>query len=84
MASSQGARNNPLSWIITTAGRNPLGPYYQMRKSAIEVIQGRVQNDSLVFFLYTLDEGDNYKDETVWEKSNPNLNVSCSLDYVRD
>jgi len=38
LSSSQGARKNPLSWIVTTAGHNPLCPYYQMRKSAIEVI----------------------------------------------
>lgn len=84
MASSQGARKNPLSWIITTAGRNSLGPYFQMRKNAIEVIQGRTENDSLVFFLYTLDENDDYKNESVWVKANPNLSVSCSLDYIRD
>jgi phage terminase large subunit-like protein len=31
LASSQGARKNPLSFITTTAGHNPLCPYYQMR-----------------------------------------------------
>jgi phage terminase large subunit-like protein len=55
-----------------------------MRKNAIEVIQGRTENDSLVFFLYTLDENDDYKNESVWVKANPNLSVSCSLDYIRD
>ena len=84
LSSSQGARKNPLSWIVTTAGHNPLCPYYQMRKSAIEVIQGRIDNDSLVAFIYTLDDCDDWTDETVWQKSNPNLNVTVSIDYIRD
>lgn len=84
LSSSQGARKNPLSWIVTTAGHNPLCPYYQMRKSAIDVIQGRLKNDSLVAFIYTLDEGDEWTDESVWVKSNPNLNVTVSIDYIRD
>lgn len=84
LASSQGARHNPLSFIVTTAGHNPLCPYYQMRQSAIDVIQGRTQNDSLIAFIYTLDEGDDWTDELVWQKSNPNLNVTVSIDYIRD
>ena len=84
LSSSQGARKNPLSWIVTTAGKNPLCPYYQMRKSAIDVIQGRIENDSLVAFIYTLDETDDFTDETVWQKSNPNLNVTVTIDYIRD
>ena len=66
LASSQGARQNPLSFIVTTAGHNTLCPYYKMRQSAIDVLQGRIENDSLVAFIYTLDEGDDWTDETVW------------------
>ena len=84
LSSSQGARKNPLSWIVTTAGHNPLCPYYQMRKSAIEVIQGRIENDSLVAFIYTLDDGDDWRDSQIWPKSNPNLNVTVSIDYIKD
>ena len=84
LASSQGARQNPLSFIVTTAGHNTLCPYYKMRQSAIDVLQGRIENDSLVAFIYTLDEGDDWTDETVWIKSNPNLNVTVSIDYIRD
>ncbi len=84
LSSSQGARKNPLSWIVTTAGNNPLCPYYQIRKSAIDVIQNRIENDSLIAFIYTLDDGDDWQDESVWIKSNPNLNVTVSIDYIRD
>lgn len=84
LSSSQGARHNPLSFVVTTAGHNTLCPYYKMRQSAIDVLQGRIQNDSLVAFIYTLDEGDDWTNESVWIKSNPNLNVTVSIDYIRD
>ena len=84
LSSSQGARKNPLSFIVTTAGKSPICPYYKMRQSAIDVLQNRIENDSLVAFIYTLDEGDNWQDESVWKKSNPNLNVTVSIDYIRD
>ena len=48
------------------------------------MLQNRIENDSLVAFIYTLDEGDNWQDEGVWKKSNPNLNVTVSIDYIRD
>lgn len=35
-------------------------------------------------FIYTLDEGDNWLDESVWVKSNPNLNITVSTDYIKD
>lgn len=84
LASSQGARHNPMSWIVTTAGLDMDCPYYEIRKSAIQVLKGEITNDSLFAAIYTLDEGDDIKDESVWIKSNPNLGVSVSIDYIRD
>ena len=55
-----------------------------MRQSAIDVLQNRIENDSLVAFIYTLDECDNWLDESVWVKSNPNLNITVSADYIKD
>ena len=55
-----------------------------MRQSAIDVLQNRIENDSLIAFIYSLDEGDNWLDETVWQKSNPNLNITVSTDYIKD
>ena len=33
--------------------------------------------------IYTLDEGDDWKDEKVWRKSNPNIGVSPSWEFMR-
>ena len=85
LASSQGARHNPLSMIVTTAGYNLTGPYYtEIRKGLIDMLEGVVENDSLFGLIYTLDEGDDYHDPAVWKKANPNLGVTVGESYIRD
>ena len=85
LASSQGARHNPLSMIVTTAGYNLTGPYYtEIRKGLIDMLEGVVENDSLFGLIYTLDEGDDYHDPAVWKKANPNLGVTVPESYIKD
>lgn len=85
LASSQGARHNPLSFICTTAGYNLTGPYYtEIRKGLIDMLEGVIENDSLFGLIYTLDEGDDYHDPAVWKKANPNLGVTVGESYIRD
>lgn len=84
LESSQGARVNPLSGQTTTAGYNVSYPYFQTRQDAILAMSGKVHNDSLWALIYTLDEGDDINDESVWKKANPNLGVTISMDFVRD
>ena len=85
LASSQGARHNPLSMICTTAGYNLSGPYYtDIRKGAIDVLEGVIENDSLFALIFTLDEKDDYRDPNVWIKAMPNLGVTVSESYIKD
>lgn len=85
LLSSQAARENPLSILITSAGYLLNGFYYQdVRPNVINMLNGIVEQDSLFGLIYTLDEGDSIEDESVWLKANPNLGVSVSVDYLRD
>jgi phage terminase large subunit-like protein len=43
-----------------------------------------MENDSLFALIFTLDEGDDFKDENVWIKSNPNLDVTVTKRYLKD
>lgn len=83
LQSSQGMRDNPVGIIITTAGFDKLGPCYQYRTTCTEVLQGIKQNDELFAAIYTLDEGDDWKDEKNWIKSNPNLGVTVKPQYLK-
>lgn len=84
MVSGTGARRQPLMFIITTAGFNKNFPCYEFRRNAINVLRGIVDDDSLFVAIYTLDEGDRWDDPSVWVKSNPNLGVSVSAEYIAE
>ena len=82
--SGQGARMEPLLFVITTAGFNKGGPCYsKLRDVSVKMLDGVMEDDSHLAFVYESDEGDDWKDEKTWIKSNPNLGVSVSLDYLR-
>jgi phage terminase large subunit-like protein len=54
------------------------------RADAVNVVTGRVADDSMLVLVYTLDEGDDPFDEAVWPKANPNLGVSVKIDTLRE
>ena len=74
--SAFGARKNPLLWIITTAGFDTNGVCYEQRRFVLQVLEGILEADHYFGIVYTLDEGDDPYDPSVWIKSNPNLDVS--------
>lgn len=84
LKSATGARAQPLLSIITTAGFNRLGPCAQLRKSLAGLLEGQHHDDSYFALIYSLDEGDDWQDETTWQKANPNLGVSVGLQYLRE
>ncbi len=74
--SAFGGRSQPLFFIITTAGVNPQGPCYKHQEYCVKVLDPKlpeITNDALFVMIYTLDEGDDPFDESVWEKANPNM-----------
>lgn len=84
MKSSQGMRDNPLAISITTAGFDLFSFAYKQRQTNIEILHGTKEDDSQFTAIYTLDEGDDYRDEKVWAKANPNLDVTVKRQYLRE
>lgn len=72
-------RISPMTWIITTAGNNPVCPCAEFEKRAKQMLQGDMVNDQLLAFCYDLDEGDNWQDQATWGKPNPGLGVTVHL-----
>lgn len=83
LQSSQGMRDNPMAVIITTAGFDKLGPCYQYREMCTEVLSGLKENDALFAAIYSLDEGDDWRDSKNWEKSNPNMGITVKQQYLQ-
>lgn len=85
MQTGMGSRDNPLLLIITTAGFEKEAPCYRVeRANAIMVLKGERTQDNLFSLIFTLDEGDDWKDERIWKKANPNLGSTPSMQYLRE
>lgn len=82
MLTGMGARKQPLMFIITTAGANIEGPCYDKRRQVVEMLEGIVQDDELFGWIWTIDEGDDWKDPAVLAKANPNMGVSVYREYL--
>lgn len=90
-----GARSQPLIAAITTSGSNREGICYEQRSYVCRILNStlrthdgmgyRVDGDAIVdetYFgiIYTIDDDDDWTDEQVWIKANPNLGVSVRPD----
>ena len=77
-------RTQPLIVIITTSGRDKDLPCFEYRNLCIEILKGIKQQDDTFAIIFTLDEGDDWKDPLVWQKANPNWNISVRADRFED
>lgn len=83
LKSAQGARLNPLMLCPTTAGHDLQSVGYALRGTLIKVLQGVVTADHMCGLIYTLDEGDDWRDERVWIKAMPMIGTTPTLEWVR-
>lgn len=82
METGMGATENRLLMVTTTAGFNMEGPCYRYRGNCIDVLRGIKQDESLFAMIFTLDDDDDWEDQAVWGKPNPNLGVSILSDFL--
>ena len=80
--SSQGAREEPLLWYISTANFVDGGLYDEILKRATAVLNGTSKETRLAPFLYMIDDVEKWNDINELKKSLPNLGVSVSVDYM--
>lgn len=81
--SATGARTQPITFIITTAGFKKQWWYYKdLRSSVINILKGKIKDDSTFGIIFTLDEKDDWQDQNVWIKANPGLGVNITTKYL--
>ncbi len=78
-----GARRQPLLFGITTAGFNRQSLCFELHEYLQKILDGIIEDDSFFGLIFSMDEGDDWKDEKNWVKSNPNLGVSVKIDDLR-
>lgn len=88
MKSAMGARemgeNPPFLLSCTTSGYINEGVYDEIIKRSTRFLLGDSREQRLLPFLYMSDDIEKWDTEEELRKSNPNLGVSVSLDYLRE
>lgn len=82
MKSGMGARTDALMISYTTAGYVNDSIYDELFKRSTRFLLGDSKEKRLLPFLYTIDDADKWNDINELRKSNPNLGVSVSVDYL--
>lgn len=83
LETATGARKQPLTFVITTAGFNQNGICYEIREYVTKVLEGVIEDDSYFAYIACIDDDDDWQDEANWYKANPNLGVSCNIEDLR-
>ena len=82
LSSSVGMRTQPIIIYVTTAGFDLTSPCYQMRSTCVELLHGKLQDDSLAAFIFELDEDDDIENPINWQKCQPNLGLTVTEEYI--
>ncbi|HSC41426.1 MAG TPA: terminase large subunit, partial [Candidatus Binatia bacterium] len=77
-------RRQPLIFEITNSGFDRHSICWQHHEYTAKVLENVLQNDRWFGYLCALDDGDDYRDERVWIKAKPHLDISVSREYLRD
>lgn len=82
---SKGARRQPLTFAITTAGvYDPESIGWEMHDYSIKVLEGIVEDDAHFALICAADEGDDWKHPQTWAKANPMLGISIKESYLAE
>ncbi len=77
-------RRQALILEITNAGYDRNSVCWHHHEYSRQVVEQPDLNDTWFAYVCGLDEGDDWADEAVWLKANPNLGVSVTLKYLRE
>lgn len=77
-------RRQALIFMITNSGTDKTSVCWRYHEYTDRIVNGIVEDDSFFGFVCSLDPNDDWKDESIWLKANPLLNVSITLKYLRE
>ena len=77
------AREQPLYFLITTAGTDTHSICYELHTKAQDIIDGRKHDPTFYPVIYGLKEDEDWADEDNWWKANPSLGQTISIEDLR-
>lgn len=82
METGMGARTQPLSLVVSTAGDNISGPCRDDWLECQRMLEQVIEDDTLFALIYTIDQDDEWDSEEALRKANPNFGISVSAEFL--
>lgn len=82
LTTGMGVRQQPITYLCGTAGFDKESLAYKKRVYAERVRDGKVKDPTFLPVLFGADHDDDWSDPQVWQKANPNLGISISMEYL--
>ena len=83
LTTSVGARRQPLTIAITTAGYDRQSICYEIYNYGKQVNEKIIKSDSFYSAIYEADIDDDITKESTWKKANPNYGISLKKEYMQ-
>jgi phage terminase large subunit-like protein len=84
LTTSVGARLQPLTIAITTAGHDRSSICWEMHQRAKAAIANPENDPHFYGVIFGAEQSQDWKNEDVWRQANPNYGVSLTPDYMRE
>lgn len=76
------AREQPLYFLITTAGTDRNSICWELHQHAKDILEGRKVDPTFYPVIYGADDDDDWTDPKVWAKANPSLGETITMENV--
>ena len=83
LTTSVGARRQPLTIAITTAGYDKQSICYEIYNYGKQVNEKIIKSDSFYSAIFEADIDDDIESEKTWKKANPNYGISLKKEYMQ-
>ena len=77
------AREQPLYFLITTAGNDINSICYEVHQKAKDILDGKKIDPQFYPVIYGAEMDDDWTDPNVWKKANPSLGETIQLESVK-
>lgn len=75
-------RKNWMTWYITTNGTKRDKVFDKYYDIWLDILDGKIKNDSVMPFIYKLDDVKEIKEPDMWQKANPLLGITVERESI--
>lgn len=84
METGMGARSQPLSLVLSTAGVDISAPCFEDWQTCEKILAGEIEAERTFCIIYAAEKSDAWDSEEALKKANPNYGVSVSIEFLKN